>query len=215
MNEHYDPFNEEEQHSEPEENTDREINTTEDNKIDNGADETPAQDPFELSEEEAPLISHDKKHRPLSPYVVAGFWQRSVAFVIDTIIASGFSTIFTSPVIAMMGRSDGLAVAAVKGFFFLLYFVLSTKITNGQTLGKMILGLRVIHREEEKLSWTTVIVREGFGRFVQNKIMFIYIVTAFTSEKQHLVDMLCDTYVVKEDIYALEQHAPDLFFQYS
>lgn len=245
MSEHYDPFKEDKDKSKKQEPTaeNREFPLTQQEHSELEGSTKAPKDPFVEHEiEEHPSLNSKRekiesnlaaqedpfdqvnmggstpsyrKYRPLSAYSVAGFWQRMVALLIDLIIASGFSSIFTSPVMALMGKSTGPVVAVVAGFFSLLYFVLSTKITNGQTLGKMILGLRVIHPKEETLSWTTVIIREGFGRFIQNKFIPIYLVTAFTPQKQHLVDLLCDTYVVKEEIYALEQRNPDFFFQYS
>lgn len=49
---------------------------------------------------------------------------------------------------------------------YLAYFILLTKFNHGQTIGKMIFGIRVISFDEEELSWSTVLVREGACRFI-------------------------------------------------
>lgn len=150
----------------------------------------------------------------VSPFISGGFWIRLVAFLIDTLVASSFASIFSSPILALIGRPEGWVSPAIHGFFYFLYFILATKYTNGQSIGKIITGLRVIHKKEEELSWTTVIIRELFCRFIQNAFPLLYLIAAFTPHKQGLGDMACDTYVVKEALYAVEKDNPNLFYQY-
>ena len=71
-----------------------------------------------------------------------------------------------------------------------------TKFTNGQTVGKMIFGIRVIALNEEELSWQTILVREGFGRYLQKVVLILYGLVIFTPYKQHVVDLLTDTSVI-------------------
>ncbi|MCD1147426.1 RDD family protein [Peptoniphilus sp. KCTC 25270] len=151
------------------------------------------------------------KKEAISAFVAAGFWIRFVAYIIDIIVAAGFASIFASPIIALMGWPQGILPGLIKGFFYLLYFILSTKFTNGQTLGKMITGIRTIHPKEENLSWTTVILREGCCRLIQRTIPLLYLIVPFTPRKQSIADMLCDTYVVKEELYAMEKRKPHIF----
>ena len=92
----------------------------------------------------------------------------------------------------------GFKLTLLSLMVYLLYFIILTKWTNGQTIGKMIFGIRVIELNEEKLSWKTVIVREGFGRYIQKTVMALYLLTIFTPYKQHFVDMLTDTSVVTD-----------------
>lgn len=53
---------------------------------------------------------------------------------------------------------------------YLAYFILLTKFNHGQTIGKMIFGIRVISFDEEELSWSTVLVRRCLP--VHSKISF-------------------------------------------
>jgi uncharacterized RDD family membrane protein YckC len=94
----------------------------------------------------------------------------------------------------------------VQLLIFVGYFILMTKYTNGQTLGKMIFGIRVVCFKEEKLSWQTLLIREGVGRYIGKIVAVIYLVAAFQNKKQHPIDMLCDTSVVTENsIRALQE----------
>lgn len=167
---------------------------------------------------ESPLPKARRTFRrkyPVSSFVTAGFWIRFVAFCIDATVASAFSAIFASPIVALAGRPEGIFPAAVSGFFFYLYFVLFTYFTDGQTLGKMITGIRVIHKEESRLSPVTVIVREFFCRLIQTTFPILYVITAFTERKQNIGDLLSDTYVVKDDLYAVERDHEELFYAHS
>lgn len=151
---------------------------------------------------------------PISAMVAAGFWIRTVAFLIDAVVAGAFAGIFASPINALLLTEETMAAKAVSGFFFYLYFVLSTYFTNGQSLGKMITGIRVIHPEEPRLSWTTVVIREGFCRFIQTTFVLLYVITAFSERKRNLGDFLSDTYVVKDALYAVERDEGELFYAY-
>ena len=155
-----------------------------------------------------------RRKYPVSAMVSAGFWIRTVAFIMDAAIAAAFASIFASPITAFFLTDGSLAAKAFSGFFFYLYFVLSTYLTNGQTLGKMIAGIRVIHPDEPRLSLTTVIVREGFCRFIQTTFLLLYIITAFSERKQNLGDFLSGTFVVKDALYAVEKDEGDLFYAY-
>ena len=182
---------------------------------------TEAENPFEenFSEErepKAPMAKVPMRRRkyPVSAMVSAGFWIRTVAFLIDAIVASAFAGIFASPINALFLTEGSMAAKGVSGFFFYLYFVLSTYFTNGQTLGKMITGIRVIHPEEPRLSWTTVVIREGFCRLIQTTFVLLYVITAFSERKRNLGDFLSDTYVVKDALYAVEKDEGELFYAY-
>ena len=155
-----------------------------------------------------------RRKYPVSAIVSAGFWIRTVAFLIDAGIAAAFASIFASPITAFFLTDGGLAAKAISGFFFYLYFVLSTYLTNGQTLGKMITGIRIIHPDEPRLSLTTVVIREGFCRLIQTTFLLLYVITAFSERKQNLGDFLSDTFVVKDALYTVEKDEGDLFYAY-
>lgn len=127
------------------------------------------------------------------PLVYAGFWMRFFAYLLDLIIVGSAQRIL------LIFLKDGNIKTAIALVIFLAYFVLMTKFNKGQTLGKMVFGLRVVCFNEEELSWSTVIVRELFGRYLQKTIWIMYILVAFTPYKQHIIDLFADTTVVSEN----------------
>lgn len=182
---------------------------------------TKAEKPLEEHFSEDPEAKADiakapmrRRKYPVSAMVSAGFWIRTVAFTIDAAVAVAFASIFASPITALFLTEGSLAAKALSGFLFYLYFVLSTYLTNGQTLGKMMTGIRVIHPDEPRLSLTTVVIREGFCRLIQTTFLLLYIITAFSERKQNLGDFLSDTFVVKDALYAVEKDEGDLFYAY-
>lgn len=71
----------------------------------------------------------------------------------------------------------------------------------GQTIGKMVFGLRVITKEGQLLSWPQVLFREGIGRYIQQAFMLLnllYLTIAFTGNKQGIHDMIADSYVIHD-----------------
>ena len=169
---------------------------------------------FEATQAQNPKLPRRRYSHPVSAMVVAGFWIRTVAFLIDAAVASAFAAIFASPINALLLTEGGLAAKAISGFFFYLYFILSTYFTNGQSLGKIITAIRVIHPEEDRLSLTTVVIREGFCRLIQTTFVLLYVITAFSDRKRNLGDYLSDTYVVKDALYLVEKKEGDLFYAY-
>lgn len=141
--------------------------------------------------------------------VYAGFFLRFWAYLIDLAITSAATAAVVTPIFLLLSLPIGTEALSIYGItklvLFLLYFVLMTKFTNGQTLGKMILGLRVISATEETLTWGTVLFREGVGRYILKTIPggLLYLVTAFTPKKQGIADLFSDTFVVKEDAIQL------------
>lgn len=149
----------------------------------------------------------EQKERPFNrfpDYFYAGFWIRLAAYLIDLLLIYALAAILIKPLFILMGVSiydrDAFSPFTLANLLlYLAYFVLTTKFTNGQTIGKMIFGIRVVCFKEEELSWETVLLREGIGRYVLKAIPLLFLVAAFQRQKQHPIDMLCDTSVVIEN----------------
>lgn len=132
----------------------------------------------------------------------AGFWTRFWAYLLDLVVIGSINRMIINPVfraldVSLIEDSIFSPVAIATAVVFYLYFVLMTKFL-GQTLGKMVFGLKVVELDGKGLSWGTVIFREWIGRFISATIMVLYVVVAFTKKKQGLHDLFADTTVIYE-----------------
>lgn len=135
-------------------------------------------------------------------YFYTGFWIRLFAYLVDLLCISAITGILLGLPANLMGGSLSNELSTLTGIgaliIYLAYFILLTKLNQGQTIGKMIFGIRVVCFNEADLSWKTVLVREGACRFVLrgSLLMMGYLVTLFTPTKQHIGDYFSDTSVV-------------------
>lgn len=136
-------------------------------------------------------------------FAYAGFFLRLVAFLIDMLVAGGiFEILKVFLPLDMEANILNFSLGEVLSTgLTLAYFTLMTLFTNGRTLGKMILGLRVVSLTSDKLTFSQIIIREICGRFVLNKFKILYLITGLSPKKQGLFDILLDTTVVKEEIF--------------
>ncbi|GAA0595472.1 hypothetical protein GCM10009001_09480 [Virgibacillus siamensis] len=133
----------------------------------------------------------------------AGFWMRFWAYLADLIIVFSINGILLLP-FKFINGGEAIDVGfwtvagSLGAVVFYLYFLLMTK-WFGQTLGKMIFGLRVVRSDEGPLGWSDLLFREVVGRFIY-RVFFIlsilYFVVAFTPQKQGIHDMIGSTRVV-------------------
>ncbi|TYR82150.1 RDD family protein [Priestia megaterium] len=132
----------------------------------------------------------------------AGFWMRFWAYLLDLLIIGSIDRIIVKPLfdVLHLSQEDGFFSPFwfVTALTFYGYFVLMTKYF-GQTLGKMVFGLKVIHLHEDSLSWSAVLFREGIGRYISKTLLLIgYLLVAFLPKKQGIHDYYADTTVIHE-----------------
>lgn len=136
----------------------------------------------------------------------AGFWMRFWAFLLDLLIVSAITGILVKPIFKIVGLSVSdsawyAPISILSAIVYFAYFVLTTKFF-AQTLGKMVLGLKVIKDNGEQLDWMTVVFRELIGRFISNTFLKIpYLIVIFTPRHKGIHDFVADTTVVHEHIY--------------
>lgn len=136
----------------------------------------------------------------------AGVGRRAVAIIIDAIIIGVVIGVIGGVVggAMMSGSSDPTAAAGsvgmiqgVLGLLGFLYLVIMEALT-GQTIGKMIMGIRVVKADGTPISWKESIIR-NILRIIDG--LFAYIVGAifiWTSPlKQRLGDKAAGTVVVR------------------
>lgn len=161
----------------------------------------------EEKEEKAPIVEFIHKTDTVEEYEekTAGFWIRFWAFITDSLIVSAVVGILVNPIFYIMnwdvaGSTWYAPITIISGIFYYAYFVITTKLWQ-QTVGKMIFGLKVKSINGEKLSWSTVLFRELVSRFINNTIMPLYFIVAFTPKNMGVHDYFADTIVVQEKVY--------------
>ncbi len=147
----------------------------------------------------------------------AGFWIRFWAFLLDGFIVSAVVGILINPIFYLMDWSLSESVwyapiSIITAILYYSYFVLMTKFF-GQTLGKMVFGLRVISLKHDQLTWSDVLFRDWIGRIINNIFMPLYILVVILPENQGLHDYFADTTVVHEKVYIEKAEAPTIVSQ--
>ncbi len=122
-----------------------------------------------------------------------GVGPRFLAVLIDTIIlaiVSGLLGVGLGP--HQPGASSGLS-----GLIFFVYYIVM-EATQGATLGKMALGLRVVRVDGAPISWSESVIR-NLLRIVDCLVFYILgAILIWTSPlKQRLGDKVAHTVVVK------------------
>lgn len=134
-------------------------------------------------------------------YRVAGFWIRVLAFVIDLAIIACLNGIIFHLLPGQDAHTGIYKIIRINDLFLGItgaaYFVLMTGYFQ-QTLGKMIVGIKVIQAGGKPLDWNTVVFRELVGRSLSQMLgLYLgYVFCWFNQDKQCLHDMLSDTWVV-------------------
>lgn len=149
-------------------------------------------------------------YKKLPAVFFAGFWVRLFAYAIDGIVLWGIKRIFLNPLSSLLFFPVDKHFPSVYSVLALVvtlaYFVLMTLYCDGQTLGKMIMGVRVVSLKDEKLDWKDVLVREGAMRAVQILIWPLYLMIPFTDRHRSLADLFADTGVVRERMFLAEPY---------
>ncbi len=139
----------------------------------------------------------------------AGFWIRFLAAILDSVIVAIPLAIVVEVVTFIIAGSWEEYIKPSTGFSTLLilmmflqivliytYFVVFTY-KRQATIGKKLLGLRVVSVDGVPLSLWKVILRETIGKIVSMIILYIgYLMIAFTAKKQGLHDKMAGSVVL-------------------
>ena len=131
---------------------------------------------------------------------LAGFFRRFFAFTLDWIILSILADIVRFAYRFGGGsQGDMISVDAaivLSAILFFLYFTLLTA-ESGQTLGKMVMGVRVVRTDGTNLSHTRAFVR-SFGYILSSAIFWLgFLWALWDRRKQTWHDKIADTMVVR------------------
>jgi len=128
--------------------------------------------------------------------VLAGWWRRAGAQVIDGVIISIGAAVLLAAFAAAGATADtdgGLAAVVVAGLLAVLAFSIVALLyapflmarTNGRTLGRMATGIRVIRADGQRMSFGYAVVRE-----VLVKALLIGVIASATIGIAWLLDVL-------------------------
>ncbi|RXI96641.1 RDD family protein [Anaerobacillus alkaliphilus] len=131
----------------------------------------------------------------------AGFWIRFVAMLIDGILIG----IVQFVLLAVFGGGldpDNVNVGFELIISFLLlfgYYVWFQTKYNGQTLGKRMMGIRVLTVDGDPVRMGQMALREILGKFLSGLIFLIGYLIAAGKAKRALHDYLAKTIVVRNE----------------
>jgi len=170
----------------------------------------------------SPLISDDVVIRGTGEVIYAGFWRRVAAYLVDTMLVGVVSQVLGGAIgfiggmmMAASPNQDELSVGQI--LVMLLSFVVSLGLgifyyawfhssQNAATPGKLLVGIKVVRPNGERISFLRGIGR-SFASYLSGFFFCIgYIMAAFTDRKQALHDMLCDTWVVDKWAFTRSPH---------
>ena len=169
-------------------------------------------------------------------YPYAGFWKRAFACLIDSIILSIPSILFTglilgtqlmafvkiatqntqpAPEIALPLIGKWFAGMALVWLFnillFWLYYACFESSKQQATPGKMALGIKVVGPQGQRISFARATGRT-FAKFISHMILYFGdYMAGFTQKRQALHDMIATTYVVDKN-YQPGNELPELPF---
>ena len=138
--------------------------------------------------------------RLISSDMYAGFWIRCVAFVID---ASFVVCLMNIAVYFDIESYIPISIAIVYMILFAFYSFIFVYLFDGQSIGKMLTGIKVIEENGSKLGFFTAFVREFAGKLIMIPLFLTFIFTAFSYKKHSIIDYLSDTCVIKSKYQSL------------
>jgi len=130
--------------------------------------------------------------KPKIEYKRAGFWIRTIPFIVDSIlmgIVTGVLSFFLSYI--------GFIVSFILPVFYCGFFYEK----YSSTPGKMLFGLKVVRTKTgEHPDYMDALLRDGVGKALSMIIFGVgYLMVAFRSDKQALHDIFSKTTVLVKD----------------
>ena len=167
------------------------------------------QEKVEKVEKDLSLPTTMEDYMTLSKNFYAGFWSRFVAYLIDMIVIYAIASLLNTFSFGLLNKQLDFPILGEESLSYVIvmftYFIAMTYFFS-QTLGKMIMKIKVETNKGEKLSLADVVYRELVGRLLTIFLVYIpYLAVAFTNKKKGLHDFIADTVVVKEDFSKLRR----------
>lgn len=162
-----------------------------------------ADDPFFAE----PAFAEDGVNFTIAEPANAGFWIRVAAVLLDSLvlIAAGLVVdIVIGKVFGVQGTLLGTDLSApaaktgklIGNLIGIFYFVLFTAF-GGQTLGKKVVGIKVVRMDCGEVGFWRALLRETIGKILAMIILCIgYLMAAFHPRKRGLHDYIAGTQVI-------------------
>jgi len=151
-----------------------------------------------------PALHHDRRE-DFTVYQPAGFWLRYCALTLDGSLSTSIGVLIQMPFERPLEKMHAfghdlryfIVSVLIEALPVLLYFVFPTLLW-GQTLGKKIVGIRVIRANcQPDLDPSAVILRETVGKLLSFILLLGgFIMAAFGERKRALHDHLAGTVVI-------------------
>ena len=163
----------------------------------------------DIKEKDLTLPTSIEDYMTLSKNFYAGFWIRFVAYVIDMIVIYAVASLLNTLSFGLLNKQVDFPILGEESLSYVIvmftYFISMTYFFS-QTLGKMIMKIKVETNRGDKLNLADIIYRELVGRLLTIFLAYIpYIAVAFINKKKGLHDFIADTVVVKEDFSKLRR----------
>lgn len=133
----------------------------------------------------------------------AGFGRRLVATILDGIILSVVGTLVGSliGVFVQAGGGNigtGMTLSQIVSFVLGVFYIIVYQAKAGQTLGKKVMGVKVVDYQGKTPTMLTFFLREYIGKLVSAIILLIgFLMILWDGKKQGLHDKIASTYVVR------------------
>jgi|GEM_PF-3078964 hypothetical protein len=136
-----------------------------------------------------------KKKDTKNNTIYAGFWIRFFAFLFDSMLVNCIMYFVDKTFFYNYHKIAYVLVFCVYNVLFTMIF--------GSTFGKALFGIKVMSEKQDKISFSSIIIREFFGKIVLMYLKFLFVFVAFSNKKHSIIDYFADTCVIKTK-YELE-----------
>ncbi|MBF0710509.1 MULTISPECIES: RDD family protein [unclassified Gemella] len=145
-------------------------------------------------------------HKTFSKKIYASFTRRALAYVIDLLIVYMLSDLFDRLSFGIFDKEMSTYIYSTLNVWIIhsIYFVAMTY-NYGQTLGKMMFGIKVEGDTSATLKISDVLYREVAGRLINSVVFLTYLAVFFNSQKKGIHDYIADTVVIEEEYSELRK----------
>jgi len=129
----------------------------------------------------------------------AGFWIRFIATLIDSIVISAPFGIITFA----LGNVENPTVDALSNITSILYTLLLPVYWHGYTVGKKLMGIRIVKVNGERVGIGTMLMRNIVSGLIYVLTLGIAVIisafmVALRTDRRAIHDLIAGTYVMKQ-----------------